>query len=84
MRQKISSSVLEDTVKLNSSNLLTSLFLKIKIKIKILKNCKLPSVMQWQCCDSLHTVYFMFKDSKSEHFHLWFVKLLKKNQTNSL
>lgn len=63
IRQKISCSVLEGTAKFNNTNLLTSPFLKKKKE-----NCKLPSVMQWQCCDSQHIVYFMLKESKSRAF----------------
>jgi len=59
----VSCSALEGTVKFNNANLSTSLFLKKKTE-----NCKLPSVMQQQCCDSQHTVYFTVKESNSRAF----------------
>lgn len=80
IRQKMSYSVLEGTVKFNSANLLTSLFLKKKTE-----NCKLPSVMQQQCYDSQHTMYFTVKESNSWAFSFLVCQTCwKKNNLQSL
>jgi len=75
IRQEISCSVLKDTVKFNNTNLLTSLFLKKKLKH--LKNASSPQL----CSESqpYHCILFILcsRSLKAEHFHSWFVRPVK-------